>query len=180
MFKGKHNFRRLQVAVDFMSTYGIAILIMAIAIGIAYELSSGITNAFSSQCTPEPGFSCGYFSLSDNGMLVVQISQASGAEITVNGVACSTLQGLDGGPGYGNTNVNAKPQYYPTGYSPAANVPSGGSYTFYLYCYGPKGIERFPHAGSSFIGYLWMNYTLQNTGIETTQQIAALGLQTSG
>jgi hypothetical protein len=180
MSQGKCNLRRLQVAVDFMSTYGIAILIMAIAIGIAYELSSGVTNAFSSQCTPEPGFSCGYFSLADNGSLVVQISQASGSAITVNGIACSTLQNFSGNPKYGNLEVNAKPQYYPTGYSPAANIPSGGSYTFYLYCYSQKGIARFPHAGSSFIGYLWLNYTLQNTGIKTVQQIASLGLQSSG
>jgi hypothetical protein len=172
--------KRLQVAVDFMSSYGVAILIMAIAISIAYILSSGITNAFAPECTPSPGFSCGYFSMANNGSLIIQISQATGSAITVNGIACSTLQGLNGLPKYGNRYVNSNSIYYPDGFSPSANIPSGGSFTFFLYCYGPKGISRFSKAGSTFVGYIWMNYTLYNTKINATQQIASIQLQTTG
>ncbi len=178
------SWRKLQVAVDFLASYGIAILIVLIAIAIAYTVSSGVTNAFSSQCTPFPGFSCTYYSLTDNGVLTAEISQATGAAITVKGVACSTLQNTTGLPAYGNKGVTLSPAYYPTAnsipgsVSVHSNIPSGGTGTFYLYCYGPTGIIKSPKSGSSVVAYLWMNYSIQNTGIKTIQQVASLALQT--
>ncbi|GEM_PF-3274208 len=171
--------KKLQVAIDFLSSYGIAILIVLIAVAIAYQVSIGTTNLFSSQCTANPGFSCGYYSINNKGVLTLGLAQATGAAIIVNGVACSTQATSKGLPAYGNLYVTSAFNYYPYPYSPypGVTVPSGGQKNFDLYCYGPTGIETTPSAGSSFVGYVWINYTIQNTKIQSTQQIAAVSLE---
>ncbi len=170
-----------QAAIDFLTSYGIALLVIAIAIAIAYEVSSATTYAFSSQCSPQPGFACGYYSISDNGILSIGVAQAVGAAIQVNGLACSTRQSAAGMPEYGNIYVANSIPYYPLSYAPPAGgvvIQSSGETNFKLYCYLPgNAIATSTLPGSSFVGYLWLNYTIENTNIHTVQEIAALGLR---
>jgi len=176
----KGGSKKAQVAVDFLSSYGIAILIMVIAIAIAYKVSTTSPDLFPSQCTPIAAFSCGYFSLTDGGVLTIGLAQATGGAISVKGIACSTLAGTSGMPAYGNTHVTAQSQYYPTANSLGSGVimQSAGQHNFDLYCYGPNGVFRSSVPGASFAGYVWLNYTIQNTNIQTIQQVASLGLDT--
>ncbi|MEM3638433.1 MAG: hypothetical protein QXW90_00275, partial [Candidatus Micrarchaeaceae archaeon] len=58
---------RLQAAVDFMMSYGIAILIITIAIGIIYKVGVLNPSLTPVSCTPAPGFSCGLFSMNRSG-----------------------------------------------------------------------------------------------------------------
>ena len=152
--QGNPEPKKLQVAIDFLSSYGIAILIVIIAIAIAYQVSIGTTNLFSSQCTATPGFACGYYSLNNNGILILGVAQATGAAITVSGVACSTQASSNGLPSYGNLYVTGNFNYYPYPYSPYPGVtlPSGSQKNFSLYCYGPGGIETSQGTGTSFCG----------------------------
>lgn len=176
----KTRSKKAQVALDLLSSYGVAIIIMLIAIAVAYKASTGAAYVFSSQCTPSPGFSCGYYALSQNGILTIGISQATGGGIVVSGVACSTSIASSGLPAYSNVYVTNSLTYYPPpSNSPLGGViiPSSGTATFNVYCYGPTGIATSYNPGGSFVGYLWLNYTVQNTNIKTTQQIASLELQ---
>ncbi len=166
--------------VDFLSSYGIAILIMVIAIAVAYKVNSATTYLFSSQCTPAPGFGCGYYSIDENGILTIGVSQAIGSAITINGVACSANAAQSGMPGQGNAYVANTAGYYPEGWAPVNGVvvQSGGQADFDLYCYGTdNSIATSNIAGGSFVGYVWLNYTVQNTDIHNVQQFASVGLQ---
>ncbi len=166
--------------VDFLSSYGVAILIMVIAIAVAYKVNSATTYLFSSQCTAAPGFSCGYYSINENGILTIGIAQAIGDAIIVNGVACSSTAAQSGLPGQGNVYVANTVGYYPATWAPVNGVviQSGGQVDFDLYCYNTANqIATSSMPGSSFVGDLWLNYTVQNTKIHNVQQVASVGLQ---
>lgn len=153
---------------------------MLIAIAIAYKLNGATSYLFSTSCTPSPGFACGYYSINENGILDIGIQQAIGSAILVNGVACSTNANTNGLPLYGNVYVANTVAYYPPSDapSPAITIPSGGQYEFTVYCYGSgNSIETSTQPGSSFVGYVWINYTIQDTNIHNVQQFSSLGLE---
>ncbi|MEM3247642.1 MAG: hypothetical protein QW207_03860, partial [Candidatus Micrarchaeaceae archaeon] len=49
---------------------------------------------------------------------------------------------------------------------------SGTSYTLKAYCYGAGGIATGSY-GNVFLGYVWVNYTVQGYG-RITQQVATI------
>ncbi len=153
---------------------------MLIAIAIAYKLNSATSYLFSTSCTPNPGFACGYYSINENGILEIGIQQAIGSAIMVNGVACATNANTNGQPLYGNVNVANSVAYYPATDAPTneISIQSGGQYEFTVYCYGSgNSIETSTQPGSAFVGYVWINYTIQNTNIHNVQQFSSLGLE---
>ncbi|MEM0094627.1 MAG: hypothetical protein QXF41_01335 [Candidatus Micrarchaeaceae archaeon] len=168
---------RLQAAVDFMMSYGIAILIITIAIGIIYKVGVLNPSLTPVSCTPAPGFSCGLFSMNRSGALSIELAQASGAPIIINGVACSSgINQTSMLPAYGNIYVTSNSAFYPANSYPIAlgtlQMYSGTSYTFKAYCYGAGGIATGSY-GNVFLGYVWINYTVQGYG-RITQQVATI------
>lgn len=168
-----------QVAIDFLASYGIAIVIMLVAISVLFLLIPSTSYIFPEQCVPAPGFACGYYSLDKTGILTISLSQAIGGTITINGAACSSQLTTNSLPQYGNTYVTDNTLFYPQGSNPGAGlaVPSGGSVILYMYCYGPNGIATSRFTGGSYSGYLVLNYTISSTNLNTTQTIASLQLQ---
>lgn len=172
--------KKAQVATDFLASYGIAIVIIIIALAVAFEVSNGTTYAFESQCTALAGFSCGYYAINNNGILTISLEQATGGNIAVYGIACSTQETSNSLPSVGNIHVANTIAYYPPSDEPPAGgviIPSSGQNTFNLYCYSPTGISTSSVSGGVFVGYLWLNYTIANTQFRTMQQVATLQME---
>ena len=80
---------KAQAAVDFLASYGLALVLITIVIVIIYQVAIADRYVFSNSCTPSPGFSCGFYSINSNGILTLQISQATGGPIQAEGIACA-------------------------------------------------------------------------------------------
>lgn len=179
---------RAQAAIDFVTSYGIAFVVIVIAVAVIYQTSIAAPSLTVSSCTAAPGFSCDFFALSGNtGILTVTLSQATGGQITIHGAACSSqLSGNGGGPLFGNYNVigyNAVTNYYPSGnWINGAAAPNGivlysdSGATMTLDCFSSAGGVAKGPVGNSFIGYLWLNYTPLGLTTNTVQRVASLNL----
>ena len=164
---------KAQAAVDFMMSYGIALIIIFIAVAVIYKVSVLSPALASSTCTASPGFACDAFILNRSGILTLQLAQATGGTITINGVACSSLPSSSGNnPAYGNVYVANTPTYYFGTNSPGTgiNLYSGSSNTLVLYCYSGGGIAT-GMLGNGFTGFVWLNYTVPGYG-NVIQQVA--------
>jgi hypothetical protein len=169
--------RRSQAAIDFVTSYGIALVIVTIAIAVVYKTSILSPSLVTSSCSAIPGFSCDVYTIQAlTGILTVTLSQATGGPISVNGAACSSLGSSTGsGPQFGNVGVTANALYYP-GSPPSSNtIYSDSGTTLQLYCYTSSNAIASGSVGNSFIGYLWLNYTVPNYG-NTIQEVASLNL----
>lgn len=164
---------KLQAATDFLSSYGIAFLVMIAALTAVYAIALAPNNP-AVFCTPTPGFNCNFLSVNSMGVMTLKISQATGTQITINGVACATQQGsgIDS-PAYGNTHVSNTIAYYPvpTYYPPGNVIYSGGYYILHMYCYNAPNNIATGITGKPISGFVWLNYTIPNYG-EETQKIA--------
>lgn len=162
---------RSQAAVDFMTSYGFAMLIIAIALYTVFQL--GVFNYSSSPqyCYSESPFACLAYSINTVGTLTVLVSQSSGGILTITGAACGTTPNTTRiGPRFGN--VNVKPyavaqDFYPNNkLSSAMSLYSGASNVLYVNCYGNAFGPAGAPIGSTFTGYLWLNYTF--SGLPST------------
>lgn len=170
--------KKAQAAVDFMMSYGISLIIVFIAISVVYKVTFLSPALTTSTCTANAGFGCESFILNRSGILTLQISQATGSTLMIQGVACSSQENNTGNkPEYGNIYVtNALKYYYGTN-SPGTgvNVYSGSSGTFILYCYAGIG-RAYGSLGNGYTGFIWMNYTIPGFG-SLTQQVAQLNVK---
>ena len=156
---------KLQPAVDFLSSYGMAIIIISVAFIAVYGIAFNQPNTPS--CTAPPGFACDFMAINSSGVLTARISQAIGSEIVINGAACAEQQNAstdapaDGNPSVGN-NIATYPQPYTiSGHYPPGNIMySSSTYIFYVYCYDVNGGIAKGSADQQFTGYLWLNYTV--------------------
>lgn len=167
---------RVQAAVDFLISYGMALLVIAIAVQIIYSLGVLNTSLIPTSCSGFTGFSCGpYFISSATGAMTITLSQATGGPITVRGISCSTQRNATGDkPKFGNIYATNNAVFYPVGDNPGGNVIySGGTYTFILNCYNPYGLVATGSLGRVFYGYLWMNYTIAGYG-NLEQEVAII------
>ncbi len=164
--------RRAQFALDFMVSYGMVILAIAIALFIIYELGAFNPQLSPGYCNAAPSFSCGGLALSTNGVFTVLISQSLGGAITITGAACSTeVNGTGTGPKYGNVDIIGANAYYPSGgFTPKTVLTSTTSKKISLYCYSSSSnLPAKGSLGSTFVGYLWLNYTY--TGLPSNYPI---------
>ncbi|MCL5675462.1 MAG: hypothetical protein M1611_02520 [Candidatus Marsarchaeota archaeon] len=167
---------KAQAAVDFLASYGLALVLITIVIVIIYQVAIADRYVFSNSCTPSPGFSCGFYSINSNGILTLQISQATGGPIQAEGIACATEPNATAnGPAYGNIGALGAPSFYP-----ASNpftfpiIQSGSTYTFYTKCYGPYGVIINHSPGASATFFVWLNYTVPGTSIRLEEEIASI------
>jgi hypothetical protein len=157
---------RIQAAVDFLISYGIALLVIAIAIEIMYGLGVLNTSLIPVSCSAYTGFSCGpYFISANSGVMTITLSQSIGGPITINGAACASQKNASGDrPKFGNVYVTNNALYYPTALRPGGNVIySGGTYTFGINCYNGGGLAT-GFLGRVFYGFVWLNYTVSGYG----------------
>ncbi|MGC8479522.1 MAG: hypothetical protein ACP5M9_02540 [Candidatus Micrarchaeia archaeon] len=161
--------------MDFMASYGLALIIIIFAVATIYLIGNSNNNVFQNSCTGYSGFSCSTLFLNDSGILNITISQDTGADILVKGIACSTAQSSVGvGPAYGNYGVYNSFYYYPNSeMANGININTGNSASFDLYCYNSVGVSTEQVQGNDFSGYVWINYTVINTDINETELMAA-------
>ena len=169
---------RAQAAVDFMMSYGLALIIIFIAVAVIYKVSILSPALAVSSCTASPGFACEAYVLNTNGILTLQLSQATGGTVSINGAACSSLPSANGNlPAYGNMYVTNTATYYVGTNTPGFGIPvySGSSNTLNIYCYSSAGVAT-GSLGNGFTGFVWLNYTVPNFG-NTIQEVASIDVR---
>jgi len=81
---------RAQAAMEFLMTYGWAVLIMLVVIAVLFYLGVfGQSTQVPKSCTFPAGFTCAEFFMDETGMLQLDLGQATGKQITVTGIGCS-------------------------------------------------------------------------------------------
>jgi hypothetical protein len=160
---------RSQSAIDFISSYGFALLIIAIAIYAVTQLGVFNYSGSPQYCYPDSPFSCVAYSVNSSGSLTILLSQSGGGIVTITGAACSgTYNTSKVGPKFGNANVLAYntvtgSTYYPTiqnnRVSGGINIYPGGSAILYVKCYNSNLGPAAAPVGNTFTGFLWLNYT---------------------
>jgi hypothetical protein len=163
----KKETRKQQAAIDFMVSYGIAMLVIGITIYVILQLGVFNPQIALSTCTPSAGFSCTSYATFRNGTAYFLMTQATGGQINITGSACSTASNTTNDrPKYGNINLlkySANTlQYYPdNSLQNGLIVYSNTQFSLKSNCYGSSGISK-GNLGSIFTGYLWINYTYSN------------------
>ena len=145
---------KLQNAVEYLTTYGWAILILAVLIGAFYEL--GVFNpqgAAGSQCVLQSEFSCTSYLMNTSGYLQVKITWTGTSPIYVTGIGCSQ-------------NVSNMIFQVPSqGYT-----PDGSSFSATIQCYTSSGSAFSDYSESPFEGNLGIKYTNAISGAQEYAQ----------
>lgn len=159
-----------------MVSYGVAFLVIAIALYVV--ATSGVLHPSlaADECTPSPGFECVDSAAYTNGSVIIKLLQITGGTIKINADACSySLNGTDGEiPKYGNINLVSN-ALYPVNAIPST-VYTDNSTILNIDCYGPSGIDK-GRLGSTFRGYIFINYTIEEPGLinnHTDEMVAYL------
>jgi hypothetical protein len=153
--------KKLQAAMEYLMTYGWAILIIALALGVLYSL--GVLNPGRLKpvmCMLPAPFTCQIQTFNTAGVLTITLAQGSGSTYTINGIACvdnSLLtNGLPSSISYWTTSLT-----FSTG---SSSLPSGSTVTISgIKCYTTTptpGSQYTGSIGSSFGGTLVINYAL--------------------
>ncbi len=156
--------------MDFISSYGFAILIITIAVIMIYKIGFSSIAGFTQQaCTAQPGFTCDYINLNTTGILTLKMSQSISTHLRLNAFACSTnLNSTGTGPLYGNIGVIGSNAFYPANDNPLGTELYGGSHNiFYINCYGSHGLLSGSFSSPVNV-YVFMNYTV--AGYQPTVQ----------
>jgi hypothetical protein len=177
---------RSQSALEYMITYGWAILLVGVALGLVFYLVILSGNSTPTLCTAKSPYSCTAptFSSSSN-TLSLSMVQNSGQPYFDVKLACATT-----------TNPNAqKPSNLQfsdiTLYGAASNsINSGPAVSLSgIPCYGPSGVYTAP-IGTSFSVVVWLTYDFNTyspsiqysyaTSVQTfTSQLATINLHVS-
>ncbi|MDE1833690.1 MAG: hypothetical protein KGH58_04710, partial [Candidatus Micrarchaeota archaeon] len=133
---------KAQSAMEYLMTYGWAILVIAVALAILYQLGifGGGSNLLSTSCIASTGYLCKSPQLNTTGNLIVQFAQSTAQTITLTGIAC--------------TNTTASPSSMQS----ITQVPlAPGQQTSLIFnCHLPSNI-----IGTKFSGSLWVQYNSQ-------------------
>ncbi|MEM0150008.1 MAG: hypothetical protein QXW10_03875 [Candidatus Micrarchaeaceae archaeon] len=154
---------KAQAAMDFLISYGVAILIIALALYVIYRVGIFNPTIVPSYCNPAPSFICNLAAINTSGVMTISFAQATGGAMNITGVACSTVANItSNGPMYGNIGIKtykAASGFYPSNeLQNGAILYSSNSIAINVYCYSGRGIAK-ASLGSVFTGYVWINYT---------------------
>lgn len=168
--------RRAQASIDMLVAYGIAILIVSIALYVVLQLGVFNTRLAPTYCNSAPDFACASYSINTAGALTVVFSQSTGATMNVTGAACSTQPSTNSSePKYGNIAVVPSGQFYPSGQWNSIIVYSSNNTRISVNCYGPSGLAK-GQLGNGFTGFVWINYTVSSlpANYHSLQQMASI------
>jgi len=151
---------KLQAAMEYLMTYGWAILIIALALGVLYSFGILSPETLKPQiCSLSPPFYCSDQYLTTNGFLTLKIAQGSGSTVKINKIACvdkSLLNknGLPSNPSYWSSNIGS------------VYIPSGSQQTVGgVICYSSSGNQYNGKIGSVFSGAIIANVTFTSTNV---------------
>ncbi len=187
--QGKSPSFRAQSAMEYLMTYGWAILITAVVLGALFGLGLFSGQGLSTACIATPGYLCSAPALLTSGNLTVQFGQNNGATFYNVGLACTAQVTPAGFPSPSNAMVEidyglAAPSTQPA--SPLAlssnynslTLLSGGSFAITgLKCFDNtnNALVQEP-IGTSYTATLWLNYTPRRSlsGPWYTEKVASL------
>ena len=138
--------QKAQSAIEFLSTYGWAILVLAVVVLVLSQL--GVFNPINyagAECLSGL-FGCTNYSLSTTGILRVTVLQSTGSPINITGVGCYENQ----------TPIGIKK------FSPPSNqifVPVGHTASLNVQCYVNSHTPYSGRVGDTFRGTVLINYT---------------------
>jgi hypothetical protein len=139
---------RGQAAMEFLMTYGWAVVVMLVVIAVLFYLGifSPSTTA-PDVCVLPAGFSCHGFQVVDGGDFTLDLGQATGRPILVERIACSA-------------NEN------PTNWEDFDyRLKSGRNYMFTgITCFKEDDSDT-PEAGDYYNGFIFIDYTEEGTNI---------------
>jgi hypothetical protein len=132
---------RGQSAIEFLTTYGWALVIIVVVLAALYNVGLFSGNAFTStSCASQVGFYCGTPTLNSSGFISVQIGETIG-QITIFGVGCS------------NSSTQS-PTMVPL--QTSQSVSQGSKFNVVFQC-----TLKSAAIGTPFTGVLWINYSNQ-------------------
>ena len=140
----KKNSIKMQSAMEYLTTYGWSILVIAIALVSLFELGFfNASNGVPSVCIAETGFLCTYATIYNTGIMSMTFAQSLNPTMKINGIACTQ-----------NNTAPTSFQYL--------NVTSfeGQTYNVTFQC-----ITTPINVGFKFSGYVWIRYSLNNQNL---------------
>jgi len=148
---------KLQSAIEYLTTYGWAIIIISIVVVALFEIVTSAQQPVQ-ECILPAGFSCESYTLASNGLLTINLGQATTYPIQVTAMGCTNPQSLS------NMIIeNTMTANY-------ISMPIGSNYIFTnVYCYSNGTVYSGTVGASTFSGYLEINYTNSYTGFPNTQ-----------
>ncbi|MDE1860614.1 MAG: hypothetical protein KGH72_02740 [Candidatus Micrarchaeota archaeon] len=147
--------KKAQSAMEYLMTYGWAILIISLAIVIVFELIN-VNSLPVQQCIMPAGFSCINYFMLQNGLLSINILQTTQYPINITAIGCTTVAGVSNMQA---TNI-AKPAL-------GVAVPISSNYSMNVQCFA-NGTVATGNPGSIFSGWVAINYTQAYTNIPQT------------
>ena len=138
------NSGKAQAAIEYLSTYWWAILIIAVSAATLYTLGVFNTAKYvSTTCVLPSKLNCLGATLAYNGNLLVNIGQSAAPSITLTSVGCNT---------------NSTPSNIMQLLATPVNIIIGGNATIVVQCYD-RGIAASRPQGTLYSGYLIVDYT---------------------
>lgn len=172
--------KKAQASVDMLIAYGIAILIVSIALYVVLELGIFNNRLAPTYCNTAPSFSCAQYAIATNGNLTLIMSQSTTGDLNISGIACSTeANSIGNGPKYGNVGVadyaNAISTYPTNQLQHNLLVYPSQNIKVSVYCYTGTGVAALG-LGQTFTGYVWFNYTINNlpSSLHNVQQVVSV------
>ncbi|MDE1823884.1 MAG: hypothetical protein KGI00_01065 [Candidatus Micrarchaeota archaeon] len=147
---------KTQSALEYLSIYGTALLIIAAAASALYLLGVySPQNNVIGTCSFSGAFGCSDLKLGSTGVLQFNLVNTGQYPVYVSGLGCNANKSVI------NIVRIAGPQ------NNSIYIPTGSSSTFTVQCY--IGTNKFAaNIGSAFTGYLILNYTDQYTRVKKT------------
>ena len=155
--------RKGQSAMEYLMTYGWAILVIIIVIAVLFYIGVlNPRNVTPSTCTFPPGLTCASFKLGDgDGILELKIGQATGRSIVVYGFKCT--QNVSTQANNTITNVSIGP-----GESAWVNGPLSPNSIKCTDLTNTNLTATTSALGESFKGKIWIWYNETDTGMTRT------------
>ncbi len=141
---------KLQSAMEYLITYGWAILILAIVLSLLFALGIFSNNNNTNLCVINQGFGCLNYYMNTNGIAVLTITQTTATYINITGIGCSSDSN--------NEHIIA-----PQTASQQVYLAYGSAYNFTVQCYTASGIPSLS-VGRTFYGSVYINYINDVTG----------------
>jgi len=161
---------KAQSAMEYLMTYGWAILIIAVVLGALFSLGvfSG-TSLLGTTCIASPGFLCQNPILSTSGTLIATIGQENGYTIYDAYFYVSPQSSGVNSVGFPTSAHTC---------SPSGTTLSSGQ-TVTISC--PNVLPSPSPIGTSFSGYIWLRYIISTSGgsATITQKIATVIVKVS-
>jgi len=158
--------RKGQTAMEYLMTYGWAILIIMVVLAVLFYL--GVLNPSSvtpSQCVFPAGFTCVTNQLKTSGKLYLVIGQGTGKTIMITGITCTQNTSMDfptsGVISFGgNNNVNVS-----SGSQVTLGNPTFNGFVNQTNCTMANGSIMTGTVGGVYNGKIYINYTELDSGL---------------